>query len=114
MREFASVVNNAFFLKSSRVYGNPDQLITRAAVSSGAGKIAIPSAILKEADVLVTGDLDYHSAIDSAAQGLCTIDAGHYGTEFAFIAYMAGYLRNAFPELVVTEQEIRQPYEIID
>ena len=36
---------------------------------------------------IVTGDVDYHSAIDAVAQGIAVIDAGHYGTEYGFIAY---------------------------
>ena len=36
----------------------------------------------------VTGDMDYHSSIDAVAQGICIIDAGHYGTEYIFMDYM--------------------------
>lgn len=42
----------------------------------------IRGAIEKGADVIVTGDVDYHSAIDAVAQGIAVIDAGHYGTEY--------------------------------
>ena len=38
--------------------------------------------------MIVTGDVDYHSAIDAVAQGIAVLDAGHYGTEYGFIAYM--------------------------
>lgn len=32
------------------------------------------------ADVLVTGDLKYHTALDAREAGLCIIDAGHFNT----------------------------------
>ena len=67
----------------------------------------------EKAQVLITGDIDYHSAIDALAQGLCIIDAGHYGTEYAFISYMKKKLEKLFPELIVTGARIRQPYQVI-
>ena len=61
-------------------------------------------ALWKPAQVLVTGDIDYHTAIDALAQGLYIIDAGHYGTEYGFITFMAKKLEKLFPELIVTER----------
>jgi dinuclear metal center YbgI/SA1388 family protein len=91
-------------------YGDPDRVIRRAAVSGGSGKSVIEDAKRKHADVIVTGDIDYHTAIDSVADGLSVIDAGHYGTEYCFIDYMAGYFRKNFPELSVQKAEVRHPY----
>ena len=61
----------------------------------------------------MTGDLDYHTAIDAVAQGLTLIDAGHYGTEFTYIRYMEKYMRENFPELTCLAMDIRQPYEVV-
>ena len=83
------------------MYGDPAAIIHRVAVSSGSGKSMIRGAIEKGADVIVTGDVDYHSAIDAVAQGIAVIDAGHYGTEYGFIAYMRQELETMFPELAV-------------
>ena len=62
------------------------------AVCPGSGKSVIGLAIEAGADVLVTGDIDHHSGIDAVAQGLCIIDAGHYGIEHIFIEDQRAYL----------------------
>ena len=110
---FAEVVKNAMSLQAVRVYGDPDRIIKTCAVSSGSGKSEIPAAIAAGADVLVTGDLDYHTSIDANAQGLALIDAGHYGTEFVYITYMEDYLKKMFPDLCVRSMKISQPYCVL-
>jgi putative NIF3 family GTP cyclohydrolase 1 type 2 len=75
--------------------------------------MSIPDALAKGADVLVTGDLDYHSAIDANAQGLAMIDAGHYGTESTYIRFMESFVRERFPDLEVHTMEPRQPYLVL-
>ncbi|MDO4805409.1 MAG: Nif3-like dinuclear metal center hexameric protein [Lachnospiraceae bacterium] len=109
---FAEKVKEAMRLPAVRVYGDADLSVLTVAVSSGSGKGSVQDAISKGADVLITGDLDYHTAIDANARGLALIDAGHYGTEFAFIPYMENYVREKLPELEVESMTIRQPYEV--
>jgi len=75
--------------------------------------MSITDALMKGADVLVTGDLDYHSAIDAASQGLAMIDAGHYGTELTYIRFMENFMRTHFPELEIFAMEVRQPYTVV-
>ena len=113
LAEFAGKVKKAMRLPFVRISGDPDRVIRVGAVSSGAGKGAVSDALRKGADVLVTGDLDYHTAIDAVAQGLTLIDAGHYGTEFTYIRYMEKYMRENFPELTCLAMDIRQPYEVV-
>lgn len=113
LAEFAGFVKDTYRLDEIRVYGDPDAQITCAAVASGSGKSSIPDAIEKGAQVIVTGDVDYHTAIDANAQGIFVIDAGHYGTEFGFIHYMADRMKEWFPDLEILEQDIRQPYHIL-
>lgn len=113
LSEFAGRVKKAMRLPCVRIYGDPSRRIRTGAVSSGAGKGAVADALRKGADVLVTGDLDYHTAIDAAAQGLTLIDAGHYGTEFTYIRYMEKYMRENFPELTCLAMDIVQPYEVV-
>lgn len=111
--ELAERVKKKYRLEHIRLYGNPDQIVDKVAVCSGSGKSLIPEALSQQADVYITGDLDYHSAIDAAAEGLILIDAGHYGTEFGFIPFMAGQLKQWFPSLEIEMGDIRQPYNIM-
>ena len=119
LTDFADYVRTRMGVDAVRCYG-PEQkegseetIISRAAVCGGSGKSLIRAAIEEKAQVLVTGDIDYHSAIDALAEGLCIIDAGHYGTEYAFISYMKKKMEKLFPELIVTGAKIRQPYQVI-
>lgn len=111
--EFAGKVKEGFRISDVRVYGDPEQTIQRVAVSSGSGKSMIKTALEKKADVIVTGDIDYHSGIDSVAQGLAVIDAGHYGTEYCFITYMKQELEKMFPDMEVGAAAVRHPYQVM-
>lgn len=113
LKEYAIFIKERASLEQIRVYGDPGSVIQKAAVASGAGKSAIGNALQKGADVLITGDLDYHSAIDAVANGLAMIDAGHYGTEYKFEFYMQNLLRNDFPGLNVCIEPVKQPYTLI-
>ena len=62
--------------------------VQKVAVCTGSGKSLIKEVLKHQADVYVTGDADYHFAIDAVAQDVCIIDAGHYGTEYIFMDYM--------------------------
>jgi dinuclear metal center YbgI/SA1388 family protein len=125
LEETAAYVRKCLKLQDVRCYGL-EQLeykaklglpapepITRIAVCGGSGKSFIPNAIEQDAQVFVTGDVDYHSAIDALAQGLYIIDAGHYGTEYGFIEYMVKKLRLLFPELEVEGAIICRPFTVI-
>lgn len=113
LKELAGHVKDVMKLDAVRVYGDPERKVLRVGVSSGAGKSAVNDALRKHADVLITGDLDYHTAIDADARGLAMIDAGHYGTEFTYISFMEKYVKEKFPELDVLTMQIVQPYHIV-
>ncbi len=91
VEQCAQRVKEVFGLKNVRVYGAPVKKVKRAAICPGSGKSATGEAIKKGADVLITGDIGHHEGIDSVAQGLSIIDAGHYGVEHIFVEDMKQY-----------------------
>lgn len=114
----ASFIREQLQIEAVRCYGlekaeKEQLLMQRVAICGGSGKSVVEKAIEEGAQILVTGDIDYHTALDALAQGLFIIDAGHYGTEYGFISYMAGKMRRLFPELQVEEAVIRHPYRVI-
>ncbi len=113
LSEFARTVRDVCRLSSVRVYGDADDTVKTVAFCSGSGKSMIGDALAMGADVFVTGDLDYHTAIDAVSDGLYLIDAGHYGTEFGFISYMQKELTKRFPDLTVIAETIQSPYKEI-
>ncbi len=100
-------------LPAVRCYGDPEAVISRAAVCGGSGKSLVNCAISKGAQVYVTGDFDYHSAIDACAQGLNIIDAGHYGTEICFIEHIAEALKAQLPSCSISKASLEQPFIMI-
>jgi dinuclear metal center YbgI/SA1388 family protein len=63
--------------------GAIDRVVERVAVVGGGGRSLVPAALAAGADLLVTGDLDHHTALDASELGLALIDAGHHATEVA-------------------------------
>ena len=113
LRECALFVKEQFQLPHVIVYGNPDTRVERAAVCTGSGKSLMGDVIGKKAQVYITGDVDYHTAIDAVAQGVCVIDAGHYGTEYIFMEYMRRELAEKLPELEVGKMEVLHPCTVL-
>ncbi|KKO51512.1 Nif3-like dinuclear metal center hexameric protein [Paenibacillus sp. DMB20] len=77
LAELVDIVKEKFEVPHVRVVGDPDRIIKKAAVIGGSGGKFMNGAIFKGADVLVTGDVDYHTAQDALAAGLAMIDPGH-------------------------------------
>ncbi len=113
LKELAEHVKQTMGLPALRCYGDPARTVHRAAVSGGSGKSVVGHALKAGAEALVTGDIDYHTAMDAAAQGLFILDAGHYGTESVFIPYMVRKLEALLEDCQVKGMEIRQPFSVI-
>lgn len=113
LKDFGTFVKEQLGLEMVRVYGNLDKTVNRVAISSGSGRSMVKEAIKAGVQVLVTGDIDYHTGIDAVAQGLMIIDAGHYGTEMIFIEHMKDTLKEMLPDMKVTAAKIQQPFTLV-
>ncbi len=89
-----------------RCLGEADRLCRRVAVCGGSGGRVIERAHALQADVLVTGDIDYHEALFAESLGLALIDAGHFGTERHMAYEVAAYLAEQMPEVTLETSEI--------
>ena len=90
-----------------------DRKIETVAICTGSGKSMIGDVMAAGADVYVTGDIDYHTAIDTMADGLAIVDAGHYGTEYIFAEAMEKELNEAFSALKTTCASVKNPYTVL-
>lgn len=77
LAELAQVVKAQFNVPQVRVVGDLNKKIKKAAVLGGSGSRYVLTARFKGADVIVTGDIDYHTAHDALMAGMCIIDPGH-------------------------------------
>ena len=85
--------------------------IKRVAISPGSGKGMYKYA-LKRADVLITGDITHHDGLDAVNDGICVIDATHYGLEHLFIDKIKSDLDKC-ESIKVFEFKNTNPVEII-
>lgn len=108
--ECAKLCKEVFDIDHVRVYGEKDLLVETVAIVPGSGKDYIENAIVKQADVYITGDIGHHHGLDAMEQGLVIIDAGHYGIEKIFVSYMAEFFENQMPELLVCKAVEKSPF----
>ncbi|MGT2910703.1 Nif3-like dinuclear metal center hexameric protein [Streptococcus cameli] len=91
LEEFALKIKEIFSLDSVRLvtYAHQkDQYIQKVAICGGSGDSFYKDALAKEADVLVTGDIYYHTGQEMLTQGLLGIDPGHH-IEVLFVKEIA-------------------------
>jgi len=76
--ELAEQLKQAYSVPALRVVGELDKPIKKIAVLGGMGAKYVKSAKFAGADVLITGDIDFHTAQDALADGISIIDPGHH------------------------------------
>ena len=108
--ECARFVKERCKLSSVKVFGDPEKLIDVVALIPGSGKSYIDLAINKGAQVIITGDIDHHNGLDAVERGLAVIDAGHYGLEKIFTAYMEEVLHRELPDIQIKRAVEKEPY----
>jgi putative NIF3 family GTP cyclohydrolase 1 type 2 len=101
LKELASVVKMKFHIPNVILYGESDRIVEKIAICGGSGKSMIPYAQKSGCQVLITGDLDYHSCLDAMQDGLSLIDAGHFGIEKIFIPYMKDFFEKELKGITV-------------
>jgi dinuclear metal center YbgI/SA1388 family protein len=84
-------------LQSERLLccGKQAKEIRRVAVIGGSGGDMIGLAAQKGADLLVTGDVRHHHALEAEEAGIVLIDGGHFSTEKSALRHFAERLRSA-------------------
>lgn len=113
LKECIQIVKSQFQLEQVAVFGNLDQKIHKVAISPGSGKSMIKHALKAKADILITGDIGHHEGLDAIEQGLCIIDAGHYGLEHIFIDYIKEYLESSHKQqLEILTYHSGSPFQI--
>ncbi|MBO8156063.1 MAG: Nif3-like dinuclear metal center hexameric protein [Bacillaceae bacterium] len=78
LKEFADYAKKAFDVTGLRVIGDLSKNVQTVAVIGGDGNKFISQARRRGVDVLITGDLYYHTAHDALGMGLSVIDPGHH------------------------------------
>ncbi|WP_211745474.1 Nif3-like dinuclear metal center hexameric protein [Paenibacillus sp. Marseille-Q4541] len=77
LQTLVDTVKEQFDVNMVRVVGDLNRTVKKAAVLGGSGSRYVNPALFKGADVIVTGDIDYHTAQDALMAGIAIIDPGH-------------------------------------
>lgn len=93
---FIKRIKNSLKVPFVRVAGKAEQGVRKVAVFCGSFDDNLEILMQSNADVLVTGDLKYHTALDACEAGLCIIDAGHFNTEKVILPVLAAALKYNF------------------
>lgn len=96
LKDFALNVEQTLGVRGIRVYGDGQTEVERVAVCSGAGSSFYGDAKKHGADVLVTGDVKHHDALDAQCCDIAIIDAGHFETERPGIRALAKSIEKVF------------------
>jgi len=77
----ADSIGNIIAAERLKIVGRGDILIRRVAVVGGSGGSLVSLASRKGADLLLTGDVSHHHALEAESLGIGLIDGGHFNTE---------------------------------
>lgn len=78
MGDFVEYVKERLSVPGVRVVGSMEQVVRKVAILGGDGDKYWRTAQKKGADVYVTGDIYYHTAVDAAMEGFNIVDPGHH------------------------------------
>lgn len=81
-----------------------DTTVNRIAICGGAGSSALAKASL-QADLLITGDVSYHSFLDSK---IPIIDAGHFATEYPALKVLQQSLKSIGIESEILDRRLHE------
>ncbi len=113
LRACAEKVKAAYRIPNVKIFGDPDMEVYSAAICPGAGKSTMKEALRFGCDVYITGDIDHHTGIDAVDQGLCIIDAGHYGIEHIFMDDVKAYLEKTLSGVHIACVPVHHPFIVI-
>jgi len=102
LRDLASLLGKLLDCAAVKICGEETRLIRKAAVCGGSGGDLVALAYHSGADVLVTGDIGHHSALEAAQLGLALIDPGHYCSEYPVMNVLESYLTINLQGITVT------------
>jgi dinuclear metal center YbgI/SA1388 family protein len=92
LEKLADHIKQALDIPTVKIAGDPEQLISNAAVCSGSGSSLMGEFMRSGAQVYISGDLRYHDATAAVSAGIGLIDIGHFQSEHLAVPELAAIL----------------------
>ncbi len=102
-----------------KVSGDPDQMVSRVALCTGAGDSLLDHPEVLASDVYITGDLRHHPASDAQqarqlGRGPCLIDVSHFASEWFFLDGVRRTLQQQLPDVDIRVSDIvTDPWDFV-
>ncbi len=93
LKAFVSLLKKRLGIRYVQVVGAPERKVKNVAILTGAGGDVVGSIRAEAADVLLTGEINHHVALDARTAGIAVICAGHFATEVIGMNYFANVLK---------------------
>lgn len=113
VKEIAIKLKNLLNLNCISIIGDIEREIKKVAIIGGAGSDLINIAKNKGCDLIITGDVKHHVAIEALEDNIVVIDATHYGLEQIFIDHIKSLLNNYYKSLDIHCIYNKQPFNFI-
>jgi len=103
-------------VRSYRLIGNPEQMVGKIGMCTGAGSEFMSLAAAAGCDLYITGDVKYHEAQHALELGITVADMGHFGSEVIFSPNMARILHHAAGDSVeIVESQVNlNPFTVVE
>lgn len=93
---FIRNLKQALSVDNVRLIGNQPNTVKKVAVFCGSFDGDLQSVYSQNVDVLVTGDIKYHTALDAQEINLFVIDVGHFASEYLIVNKLKALLSKKF------------------
>ncbi|MDD5603369.1 MAG: Nif3-like dinuclear metal center hexameric protein [Eubacteriales bacterium] len=102
-RSFAGNLKAILGSDDLRIIGNVPEKVTNITIMCGSyDKACLEAAHRASSDLIISGDIKYHHALEILAHGACAIDAGHYCSEIPAMAMLSKTVGEKFTDLEIT------------
>lgn len=103
LSDFVNLIKDKLNLKTLRVVNNIGlEKISKIAFCAGSGADFINEATQNGADVIVTGDVKYHIALES---NVIIIDIGHFESEIPVLVTVKNLLKTLDVEVIIADEK---------
>ena len=102
-----------------RVSGDPEQMVSRVALCTGAGDSLLNHPLVQAADVYITGDLRHHPVSEVQQKrlhqsGPALVDVSHFASEWFFLDQVKAELESRLPGVSISVSEVvTDPWDFV-
>ncbi len=99
--QFLSHIKKHLDIQNLRVIGAKPATVKKVATFCGSFDGDLESVKRHNVDLLLSGDIKYHTALDAREMGLCVLDVGHFASERIIVTKLKRLLENRFDKVEI-------------